>query len=146
MNTRPLERQDLGELVRLHALCFGVEAWSEAQLEGSLSLVTTESRGYWNDGALIAFLLSQNLAEECEILTIGVHPDYRGQGIATKLIRELIHNQKKGALFLEVAADNKTARKLYESLGFTLFARRKGYYARAGEKIDALNYRLSLGG
>jgi len=48
-------------------------------------------------------------------------------------------------LFLEVAADNTAAIRLYEGLGFAIVASRKGYYARASAPpVDALILSLAL--
>lgn len=54
------------------------------------------------------------------IANVAVHPDYRGQGIATQMMRvslQEIHRQNARAI-LQVDAHNNVARRLYERLGF----------------------------
>lgn len=69
---------------------------------------------------------SLNLAEtEVYLSTLAVHPDYRRQGIATRLLEWVIENNPKSTYLLEVNKVNKGAIKLYKSLGFQVFKRKK---------------------
>ena len=55
------------------------------------------------------------------IANVGVHPDYRGQGIARQLMEQSLQMiAKRGGqhLILQVDEDNYRARPLYQSLGF----------------------------
>ena len=72
-----------------------------------------------------------------------MHPDHRRGGIARNLITSAI-NSADGlhTVFLEVRESNTPAVKLYESLGFTRIAVRKGYYDHPKE--DAVIYRMIL--
>ena len=68
-----------------------------------------------------------------------VHPDARGQGIATRLILALVEDLKKQGshcLTLEVRASNQNAISLYQKLGFSQIGRRPNYYRNPKE--DAL--------
>jgi ribosomal-protein-alanine N-acetyltransferase len=123
----------------LDALCFGPEAWSPAQLSGSLHLTTTEGVGYFEGPKLLGFYLVQKVDQEIEILTIGVDPAYRRQGLGKAMIEEII--RRGCCVFLDVAKDNDPARRLYETCGFTLYGVRPSYYDRKTERVDALNYR-----
>jgi len=56
-------------------------------------------------------------------LGMGVHPDFRRQGIGARLLRAaLAHAEKMGLerVELEVFASNQPARRLYESFGFVV--------------------------
>jgi ribosomal protein S18 acetylase RimI-like enzyme len=60
-------------------------------------------------------------AGEFYIDCIAVHPDYQGQGIATKMLQHLIQDytiNQKHTLGLLVEVDKHTAKKLYLKLGF----------------------------
>ncbi len=79
--------------------------------------------------------------DEAEIGNICVNPEMRRIGLARKLLEELISELRKlnmAQLFLEVDETNTGAIKLYESVGFEMYSRRKGYYGPA----DALLYRF----
>lgn len=142
MEVRPARFDDASALAVLHALCFKEgDRWAEAQIAGSLSLATT--RGYVAvEGAdIFGVLLVQKAGGEGEILTLGVHPSRRRQGIGHDLLNCALTEEGICSLFLEVAADNASAIALYEKTGFSLFGRRKGYYRRGAGRVDALNYR-----
>ncbi len=83
-------------------------------------------------------------AAEADVLTVGVVPNYRGQGIARQLMALLTnwaHNQGSTAMMLEVKVDNIEAIGLYESLGYSKLNTRKDYF---GPGLDALVMRLEL--
>lgn len=65
------------------------------------------------------------------ILSIAVHPMYRGYGIGKKLMFELEKRFKaKGInrIYLEVSVYNTVALNMYRKLGYIVRARIKGYY------------------
>jgi [ribosomal protein S18]-alanine N-acetyltransferase len=98
--------------------------------------------------ATVGFVIGQIAADEAEILSIGVAPDWQRRGIGRLMVEGLIRAARRAEvdrLYLEVASDNVAALRLYEGLGFTVAAKRKGYYARAGaQPVDALVLALVL--
>lgn len=78
---------------------------------------------------------------ECHLLNICIHPDYRGQGFAARLIEELLaHARRKRAslALLEVRVSNEAAYRLYTRLGFNEIGLRKNYYPARRGREDAL--------
>lgn len=64
-----------------------------------------------------------------------VHPDHRGQGIASALMRRAVRViSRRGARWvgLEVRAGNSVARGLYEGLGFREVGRTHHFFRKAG--------------
>lgn len=127
-------------LAVIHGAAFPQEAWDasafQVQLEMHGVIGLLDPRG--------GLVLLRVTADEAEILTIGVVPKMRRQGMAKALLREAIARAAKlGAqtLFLEVGLGNHAARRLYERAGFTEAGRRRAYYAN-GE--DALILRAVL--
>jgi ribosomal protein S18 acetylase RimI-like enzyme len=62
-----------------------------------------------------------NLGTAWIIANVAVHPDYRGQGIASALMEaslNMIRERGSSTAILQVEQDNWTARRLYERLGF----------------------------
>jgi len=141
-----IDIENIDDLVQLHKNCFYKKAWKKEELIKTLSLETTDAFAFYKKENMIAFLIVQSCDNESEILSVGVHSDYRSNGIATKLIEKFIADKKRGIVFLEVASDNIYAISLYEKLGFLLFSVRKNYYLHKNRRIDALNYRLIIGG
>ena len=80
------------------------------------------------DDKAVGFVLSllgyvpHDIVEACIIQTIGVAPDYRGRGIASKLVQALLEAARsKGIRMLSVMMDKKDSKLigLFEHLSFT---------------------------
>ena len=120
---------------KIHHKCFD-KGWSEKEFQKLLALPT--SRLWMTEEG---FLLCSEVADEMEILTICVLPEFRRQHIAQDLLFELFQYakaQKVKRIFLEVAEDNEAAQKLYQASGFKQTGRREGYYVRKSGVVDAL--------
>ena len=121
----------LNELEKLHSVCFPNKPWSAsdfADLKKSGCDIIASQNG---------FIVWRVVADEAEIITIGVHPDARRGGIAAAML-VLAENdaKKRGAskMFLEVAENNRPARVLYEHNGYVQVGVRPKYY----DGIDAI--------
>lgn len=94
------------------------------------------------------FVVGRLILDELEILTLACAPSYQRQGIASVLLTKLLSvASKEGghSAFLEMAADNLTAKALYNKFGFELVGGRSDYYKRKdGSCCDALLLRKSL--
>lgn len=90
----------------------------------------------------VGFILGRVIADESEILTLGVARDWQRRGIASRLVMAFsLWAAGRGAsrIFLEVAEDNIAARQLYGAHGFEEAGRRPDYYERpTGTPVDAL--------
>jgi ribosomal-protein-alanine N-acetyltransferase len=126
-------------LAALHEAAMPGQGWSEAAFaallaqHGTLALATAEG-----------FVLARLAADEAEIIMLAVHPAARRRGLARRLLaaaRATLATNGAGALFLEAAAGNAAARRLYAEAGFIEVARRARYYA---DGDDALVLRLTL--
>ena len=76
--------------------------------------------GVCQDGKLVAMAGERmHLTGFCEISAVCTHPDYRGRGYAGALITRVAQGIfERGELpFLHLAADNHTAKRLYQKLG-----------------------------
>src|SRR5881409_3939194 len=91
-------------------------------------------------GARVAgYVCLWEVADELHITNIAVHPSARRRGIGRALLGQLLDDARGRALrlvILEVRPSNAAARALYESFGFRVVGRRRGYYYDTGE--DAL--------
>lgn len=90
----------------------------------------------------VGFIMGQVMADEAEILSVGVAPELQRRGVGALLVEGFMRAAKRAEarrLFLEVAADNPAALRLYTKLGFKEQRRRKGYYPRkSGTPVDAI--------
>ena len=119
------------ELSNLHKKCFPNKPWS-----------ADDFRDLKNSGCEIimsqnGFIVYRIVVDEAEIITIGVNPDFRRNGIASAMIgiiEKTIKNQGVKKLFLEVASNNVPAQKLYENCGFLTVGLRPKYY----DGVDAI--------
>ena len=85
--------------------------------------------------ALAGFVIGRIAADEAEVLSIGVAPEWQRRGIGRHMAEGLVRAARRAEvkrLFLEVAADNDAAIALYEGLGFKIAGARKAYYQRTG--------------
>lgn len=140
---------DLPALARLHALAFPHEPWDVAALAGMLATPGTAALtagALTSSGGATGFVLSRVVLDEAEILTICVGEAARRRGVGAALLqaaRDAAAADGAASLYLEAAADNVSALALYRSAGFAEVGRRRGYYRRGAEKIDALVMRLA---
>jgi tRNA threonylcarbamoyladenosine biosynthesis protein TsaB len=131
---RPAQPGDAALLTNLHAQTMR-KPWEAAFFDQVLSgpggfAVVAEAHQ-----TPLGFILGRAAAGEAEILSIGVLSGYRRSGVAARLLAEAAARASAlGAttFFLEVDEANLPARGLYESRGFAVAGRRKGYYAREG--------------
>ena len=98
--------------------------------------------------SLAGFIIGRIAADEAEILSIGVSPDWQRRGVGRKMVEGLVRAARRAGvkrLFLEVATDNAAAVALYKGLGFKKAGARKNYYQRpGGEQADAVILALDL--
>ena len=97
---------------------------------------------------IVGFIVGRLVADEAEMLSLGVHKEWQRLGIGRQLVQALARAAKKAdvhRLYLEVSVTNAPALVLYKRLGFQEAGRRKGYYERAGAAPDdAINLSLAL--
>jgi [ribosomal protein S18]-alanine N-acetyltransferase len=142
---KSLTPEQIPEIVALDQLCIG-GIWTA---EGYLREITSP-----NSSLLALYFLDRQqqqketmigmgclwaIAEEAHITLLGIHPNYRRQGLGQLLLLTLL--QRAIALelawaTLEVNIHNSGAINLYQKLGFQIMGKRKKYYQATGD--DAL--------
>lgn len=127
----------LNNLANLHQKCFPHQPWSAddfADLKKSGCEIIASQNG---------FIVWRAVADEAELITIGVAPDARRTGIAAAMIGIMEGELKKSgvkSVFLEVAENNTPARKLYEQNGYVQIGVRPKYY----DGVDAIMMKKDL--
>ncbi len=147
---RPAGVEDAPLLAALHGLSFsgpGEQRWEPSSVAEILSmpgaqamLATRKLRAGRKDGAgaePVGFAIIRTVADEGEIISIGIIPRARRRGIGALLLDQIFAcADASGAarLFLEVAEDNVSACALYQARGFIQVGRRENYYHRGRAK------------
>ena len=93
---------------------------------------------------IVGFICRWLVADECHILNIAVHPDYRRRGVGFCLLNATIGEaiaKQASSVTLEVRRANLAARQLYRKLKFEERRLRKHYY---GPGEDAIVMELEL--
>jgi len=119
------------ELANLHQKCFPNKPWSADDFrdlkQSGCEIIMSEN----------GFIVYRIAVDEAEIITIGVNPEMRRNGIASAMIgiiEKTLKNQGVKKIFLEVASTNTPAQKLYEICGFKTVGLRPKYY----DGVDAI--------
>ncbi len=101
--------------------------WSEVMF---LSPDEITILAYRND-KIVGYIVYSTVLDECHILNVAVHPDFRRMGIAQKMLDFLFNEGEKEGIkfyYLEVRVDNAPAINFYKNNGFKELGLRKGYY------------------
>jgi len=97
------------------------------------------------DARVVGYLCLWEIGDELHITNVAVHPEHRRRGVGRALVSGVLDDartRKLKLVVLEVRPSNHEARTLYESFGFRVVGRRRGYYYDTGE--DALVMEVAL--
>jgi ribosomal-protein-alanine N-acetyltransferase len=145
----PVERMraaDLDEVLAIERVSFSMP-WSRGAFLYEMEQ-NQVARCYVirDDGRVVGYVCLWEVADELHITNIAVHPSARRRGLGRRLLGHMLDDARQRALrlvVLEVRPSNTEARALYESFGFRVVGRRRGYYYDTGE--DALVMEATLG-
>lgn len=125
-----IKEDDIDEILDISALSFSI-CWSKNSYLQELTNPVAKYLVAKIDNTVVGFVGTWIVLDESHITNIAVHPTYRKQGIASKLIEELLDYCKSQgciACTLEVRSSNIAAKSLYEKHGFKQDGIRKRYY------------------
>ncbi len=135
---RPIEERDIKRLAEIEADSFATP-WSEQSFRELLSIDYARYLVAETDETVVGSAGMRIVAGEGDIDNVVVERSYRGQGIAQKLIEELIKaGEAEGVkeFTLEVRVSNAPAIHAYEKAGFRSEGVRPNFYEKPTE--DAL--------
>ena len=101
---------------------------------------------YETDDEIIGYAVLQTLVDEAHLINIAVKKGFRHKGIGKEILSFLIeHFREKNymRMFLDVRVSNKSAVKLYESMGFKNIYRQKSLYQKPCEDGFLMELNLS---
>jgi [ribosomal protein S18]-alanine N-acetyltransferase len=144
-----MRREDLPEVLVIESLSFA-EPWTEEMFVHEMnseriaeSLVARVDEG--SEERIVGFLCAWIVSGELHINNLAVHPGYRGRGVASQLLDEMLGRAYARSVtvgYLEVRASNEAAAALYKCYGFQPIGRRRNYYDHPRE--DAIVMRRQL--
>ena len=135
MSFREMAPGDAEQVEMVEKACFAIpwsrqSFWEEAANENTLYLLALDGE------EVIGYAGTWILAGEAQVTNVAILPEYRGQGVGTSLMKELVRRVRErgaAAMTLEVRPSNVPALALYRKFGMKEAGRRKGYYADNGE-------------
>src|SRR5258708_38613288 len=144
---RDASRTDLPRILEIERLAF-LSPWTLASFERELTLpfsrVMVAIPDVSADGSarpgrsIVGFLCRWLIADECHVLNIAVHPEFRRLGMGGVLITEAISEARTngaGVVTLEVRRTNLAARQLYRKVEFEERRLRRHYYGPGEDAI-----------
>ena len=149
----PMRPEDLDEVLAIERASFSMP-WSRgAFLYEIQQNRVARCRVMREGGVIVGYLCVWEIADEIHVTNVAVHPRRRRQGIARALLGGVLEEARARDLrliVLEVRPSNQEAIGLYESFGFRVTGRRRGYYYDTGEDALVMEARLpadsSVGG
>lgn len=130
---RPATPADLSALVELEQELFGPDAWNEALVRqeiegpGRRFLVAEDLSGY---------AVTMTAGDIVDLLRIGVRPEARRTGIASRLLEELlVGTDDASRMLLEVSVANTEALGFYVARQFSVIDVRPHYYRDGSEAL-----------
>lgn len=136
---------EVPEVVKLDRICLGGLWTEEAYLreiesdKSTLIILRLWASELNHQPQIIGMGCLWSIVDEAHITLLGIHPDFRRQGLGRLLLFSLLEDaiaRKLEWATLEVNEHNLVAINLYQKYGFQVAGSRKNYYQPAGD--DAL--------
>lgn len=137
---RPMTEGDLPAVLKIESQSYEFP-WSRKGFENALD----QGLNYVFcsvDDQILGYVCFLTVLDEVQLLNLCIAPGFQGKGIAARVLSQLAEKLLSSGyrvMFLEVRESNRSARKLYQKLGFKEDGIRKNYYQawteRDGEKV-----------
>ena len=142
---RDLRPEDVAEVLAIEKASF-TTPWSEILFMNEIFKPRSLPKAAMIEEKLVGYICANYLLDEGHILNVTVNPDFRKQGVASRLVQYMIDLlNKEGCLtiFLEVRISNEAALKMYEKAGFRIISARKAYYTLPIEDAVIMSLQLA---
>jgi ribosomal-protein-alanine N-acetyltransferase len=141
---RLMREQDIPEILKIERMSFSTP-WSEAAFYQEIRKQYALSKvAVWHSG-VVGYICANMIFDDCHVLNIAVHPDFRRRKIATELMENILNESKERGcrfFYLEVRASNTGAVTFYESFGFKIAGVRRRYYSSPEEDATLMVLRV----
>lgn len=122
--------RDLGTLRTIEKICFPKDAWPLLDLVGVLTYPGVVRLKAVRAGQMVGFIAGdvRRVEQIAWVATLGVLPEYRGQGIGAALLRACEAQITLSRIRLCVRPTNRVAIELYERFGYVRIGEWSRYY------------------
>lgn len=144
ISIRQMTPEDADGVYQVEKACFSTP-WSRESFQDLFRYDGNYYLTAWEGDRIVGFVGLMAVAGEGDITNMAVLPSHRRQGIADRLLRELLvlAGQKQiKKIMLEVRASNEPAIHLYEKYGFTFVCIRRKYYQEPTEDANIMCWQM----
>ena len=139
-----------------------LKKFNYSDLKSILDIQKSEARSYWSERQILdvcddiyvlkdktitlGFIVIKKISPDAEIHNLIIKDNYRNQGLGKVLVKLMLDTLEESItrIYLEVAANNEPALRLYRASGFTEIGRRHGYYSGDKLQSNAITMRLDV--
>lgn len=142
---RPMQKDDLDAVMAIEPHIYS-HPWTRGNFSDSLNSGYSAWVLLFNQ-QIIGYALLMMVLDEAHLLNLSIAKSYQKQGLGRFLLEHMIQiakNHQAANMFLEVRPSNVSAIALYENMGFSEMAIRRGYYPAAAGREDAVLMGLAL--
>lgn len=122
--------------------------WFDEHNIGNHPLIVAEISGHVAGYACLSSYRSKQAYNSTAELSVYVSPDFRGMGVATKLMKQIIDiaisDDSLHTIVSVITSDNNASIRLHEKFGFECCGTIKNAAYKFNRFIDIVNYRLSV--
>ena len=152
-----LKPGDVGQLIKMHGWIYAKECGYNHMFEAYVCKTfydffqnySPEKDRLWfaeSDGEMVgAIAVVGHTAARAQLRWFILHPDYRGMGLGSRLLKEALQYCKDRGycnLFLETTQDQKTAIQMYQKAGFTKTAEHENH--AWGKELVELTFEMNI--
>jgi ribosomal-protein-alanine N-acetyltransferase len=150
LRLRPMQLEDLDAIMQIESTIYS-HPWTRGNFSDSLnsgySAWVLEDQRSGSKEHIIGYALLMLVMDEAHLLNLSITKAYQKQGLGRYLLEHMLtiaKTHKAANMFLEVRPSNISAIALYENMGFSEMAVRRGYYPAKEGREDAVLMGLAL--
>ena len=147
---RPMQTDDLDAIMQIEPTIYS-HPWTRGNFSDSLnsgySAWILEDKSLEENSEMIGYALLMLVMDEAHLLNLSIAKTQQKRGLGRYLLEHMLKiakNHQAINMFLEVRPSNVSAIALYENMGFSEMAVRRGYYPAKDGREDAVLMGLAL--
>ena len=139
LTLKVLNHDRVDDIMALDRLCFPVDCWKEEDWHDLLQDDRAVYYALLDGDRLVADVFIYNWKGEhdyVKIMNVAVHPDYRRQGAACRLLNHVTEEMKKDGMFRfrgETRSTNTAMQRTFEKCGYHLDRIEENYFTNPAE-------------